>query len=111
MHQDANFIQKWLLDYLVIGEMNSYFSGHDHHNGFEGTKDNTDLFISGGFSKIRKLKRSSRGKSFDELGYIVATFHKVDSKIFMKTKIKIYRSGSLETVFEKITTQNKGVER
>ena len=102
-HGDANFIQKWLLDYYVIGEMNAYYSGHDHHNGYEGTINNTDLYISGGFSKIRKLKRESRGKSFDELGYLVATFHTVAGKISMKTKVKVYRSGVMETVFEKFT--------
>ena len=83
--------------------MNSYFSGHDHHNGFEGTKNNTDLYLSGGFSQIRKLNRKSKGRSFDELGYIVATFHEKEGIISMKSKIKAYRDGFMKTVFEKIT--------
>lgn len=79
MHGEAmegefkSFMDKW-----IIGKVDSYIAGHDHHLAYEGKTQKTHHFVSGGGSQNRMVldENSPQKYSSNGLGFLQLSFNK-----------------------------------
>ena len=60
----------------VVGKVDMYITGHEHHLSYEGQVKGTHLVISGAGGKLRKVEWSHGGYAASKLGYAVLTIKK-----------------------------------
>ena len=65
-HGDATKLSKFYLEDMMIGHVDAYFAGHDHHIGYEGRSMGTDLIVSGSAGKLHKLEEKPAPGNYAE---------------------------------------------
>ena len=98
-HGDADYLLKYFLKHTIIGEVDAYFAGHEHQISHEGSREGTQLFITGSFSKTRKIEEQAVFAS-DKNGYIVLKINQTPEEYFLDLDFKALNKGQLETVYQ-----------
>lgn len=80
-HGNAQLLLDWFMEDELIGRIDLYLSGHDHHLSDEGEADGTRLLISGSAGLIYPLKTRSADHRFSvsSPGFITLEFSRDDS--------------------------------
>jgi tartrate-resistant acid phosphatase type 5 len=98
-HSNAFGPLKYFLKHSIIGKVDAYFAGHEHQLSHEGTSKGTHLFISGSFSKSRKLrKRPVFGTNKN--GYIVMTIDQSPEEYFINLDFKVLDGDKIKSVYK-----------
>jgi len=81
-HGNAQWQLGWFFEDELIGKVDLYISGHDHHLSDEGEINGTRLLISGAAGLLYDLKKPSADRRFaaSKLGFITLNFVKNPNK-------------------------------
>lgn len=102
-HMNATLGVRLFLENTIAGEVDSYFSGHDHDLQDVKVEDDTHYFISGAASKTRSININNSEFplwSSSHLGFLVLTIFSSSTEIKIKYAFKTIQNNSSKALTE-----------